>query len=418
MKITLIQPYYHNIWEAAGLGYIASYCRKNYKGKLKFGFYQSYFDSDEKIINGAKDSDIIGFSCTSPTFKHGVKLADKLKIISPKSRIVFGGHHVSALKDKIDEKSIDQIVVGEGEKAFFEILEGKTDRIVYGRPASFEDLSWPDRDLINNGRTVELCQEMIGKRIASFQANRVCLFQCRFCSEKAITGAHNRKTNPVRQRNVKDLLDEIEKTTRKYNLNYFKFVDATFNTSTEYVISFCEEKMRRNFNLEWECMIHAGIAQKEIFPWLSKANCRQIDVGCESGSDRVLKEIRKGVNVEKIINVFDWAKENKIERRAFFILGSPNEQEEDILLTEKLANRIQPEVFGVTILCPYPGCDYYEYDKMKDIDWESTDEYSNDFWQTKYFQNSELKKWQKYLSDKFKDRLAWHQASMHKFRKH
>lgn len=415
LKVTLMQPYYHNIWEAIGLAYIASYCKKNYKGKIDFNFYQSYFDSDEYIIQGAKNSDIVGFSCTSPTFKHGVKLARCLKKINPKIRTVFGGHHVSALKDLITEGSIDQIVVGEGEKAFLRILEGDTDRIVYGQPVTFGELPWPDRELIKNHRTVELCQQMIGKRITSFQANRVCPFRCKYCSERVITGVYNKKTNPIRSRNTKDLMDEIEAITKKYKLDYFKFVDATFDTSREYIISFCEEKIRRNFYLEWECMIHAGIAKKEMFPWLKKANCKQIDVGCESGSPRVLRNIRKGTTVEKIINVFDWAKEYEIKRRAFFILGLPTVQEEDILMTEKLAERIQPDVFGITILCPYPGCDYYEHEKMKDIDWEKTDEYSNDFWCTDHFSNSELKKWQRYLTEKFKRRLAWHHNIMNNF---
>jgi radical SAM superfamily enzyme YgiQ (UPF0313 family) len=164
--------------------------------------------------------------------------------------------------------------------------------------------------------------------------------------------------------------------------------------------------------MEWECMIHAGIAKKEMFPILKKAHCRQINVGCESGSPKVLKDMTKGTTIEKIINVFDWAKENGIERRAFFILGMPTETKDDIALTEKLALRIQPDVFGVTVLCPYPGSAFYNHDKMKDIKWEDTDEYSNDFWCTDHFTNSELKAWQKHLTEKFKDNLAWHHAAI------
>jgi radical SAM superfamily enzyme YgiQ (UPF0313 family) len=155
-------------------------------------------------------------------------------------------------------------------------------------------------------------------------------------------------------------------------------------------------------------MIHAALAEKEIFPLLKKANCKQIDVGCESGSPAVLKHIRKGATVEKIINVFDWAKEHDIKRRAFFILGTPVEKKEDILMTKKLAEIIRPDVFGVTILCPYPGCDYYDHKVMKDIAWEKTDEYSNDFWHTENFSNSELKQWQQYLTRIFNAKLAWH----------
>lgn len=410
MKVTLIQPYYFNVWESIGLAYIAAYCKKHFKQRLDINFYQGYFDSDEQIIKGAVDSDIIAFSCTSPTFKHGVKLARRLKELNPRIKSVFGGYHISALHNYLNDDCIDQMVVGEGEKAFLQILEGNNDRIVTGLSIGFEELPWPDRDLIKNQRTIELCRQMVGRRITSFQANRVCPFHCKYCAEKVVTGIYNKRTNPIRSRNVKDLLDEIEYVTGKYTIDYFKFVDATFDTSSEYVISFCEEKIRRNFPLEWECMIHAEKAKKEIFPWLRKANCKQINVGCESGSTRILREMRKGTTVEKIINVFDWAKENEIQRRAFFILGMPTEKKEDILMTEKLTERIQPDVFGVTILCPFPGSDLYDHEKMKDIEWEKTDEYSNDFWHTDNFTNSKLKNWQQYLTQKFKDKLAWHHS--------
>jgi anaerobic magnesium-protoporphyrin IX monomethyl ester cyclase len=408
MKVTLVQPYYFNIWESLGLGYIASYCQKNFEGKLEFDFFQSYFDTDEVIIHDAANSDIVGFSCTSPTFKHGVKLAKRLKKLNPKIHIVFGGNHVSALTNQITEDCIDQIIVGEGEKAFLKTIEGNRNRVLYGEPVIFEQLPWPDRDLIKNHRTVQLCEEMIGQRVTSFQANRVCPFRCKYCAERIITGVYNKKTNPIRSRDVSDLMDEIEFVADKYKLDSFKFADATFDTSAEYVVGFCEEKIRRNFDLRWECMIHAALAKEEIFPWLKKANCKQINVGCESGSPRVLKHMRKGTTVEQIVNVFDWAKKQGIERRAFFILGVPVEEADDILMTEKLAKRIRPDVFGATILCPYPGCDYYDHEKMKDIVWEDTDEYSNDFWCTDYFSNNELKKWQKYLTGIFDGNLAWH----------
>jgi radical SAM superfamily enzyme YgiQ (UPF0313 family) len=412
MKITLIEPKYFNIWESIGLAYIAAFCKKNFKGSLDVDYYQGYFDSDEKILLEARDSDVVAFSCTSPTFQHGVRLARRLKELNPGVRTVFGGFHVSALGEKVEEDCIDQVIVGEGEKAFLRILEGNTDRIVCGEPAGFDEMPWPDRDVIRNYRTIDLCQQMIGRRIASFQANRVCPFRCIFCAEKTVTGPFSRRTNPVRSRSITDLLNEIEFIAKKYNLDYFKFVDATFDTSPEYVIAFCEEKIRRNLPLEWECMIHASIATKDMFPLLKRANCNQINVGCESGSPKVLRDMKKGTTVDKIKKVFRWAKECGLERRAFFLLGMPTETKEDILMTERLVEEIQPDVFGVTILCPYPGSDLYDHTKMKDIEWEMTDEYSNDFWSTEHFSNRELKTWQQYLTNKFKDKLAWHHKAI------
>jgi radical SAM superfamily enzyme YgiQ (UPF0313 family) len=409
MKVTLVQPRYFNIWEALGLAYIAAYAKEKYAGKLEVDCFQGYFDTDQEILNGAQDSDVVGFSCTSPAFKHGVALARELKRRNPKVRTVFGGFHPSAVpQDCLEEEAVDQVVVGEGEEAFLSILEGETGRIVQG--THFQDFGriFPDRALVKNARTVDLCQKMIGKRVTSFVSNRVCPFRCAFCSEQAVTGAFHRTTNPVRERDPRHLLDEIQRVYRDCRLDYFKFVDATWNTSTAKVIAFCEEKLRRGFALPWEANVHAGLASREMLRAMKAAGCVQINVGCESGSQSILQDMRKGLVVEKIVQTFAWAKELGIERRAYFLIGMPNETAADIRKTERLVERIQPDVFGITIICPFPGCDLYDPKTMKGYDWSLTDEYANDYWSTPNLSNADLKYWQRYLMKKFSGSLAWH----------
>jgi len=413
MKITFIQPFYKNTWESISIGYIASYCKQKYNGNLDFNFFHGNFDKDDEIISGSINSDIVAFSCTSPTFERGVKLATSIKKENSNVNTVFGGHHVSALglTGNINQKCIDQIVVGEGEDAFLDILNGNNDRIVIGSKIDFKKSPWTDRDLIRNDRTIRLCNDMIGVKIASFQANRGCPHRCSFCSEKNITGLITRE-NPMRSRHIDDVLDEIASVSSKYKLDKFKFVDATFDWNSRYVIEFCKRKIERNIVIPWECMIHVSSATEDMFPWLRDSNCDQINVGCESGSQRILKAMHKGSTVESIENVFMWGKKYEIERRAFFLLGMPEETEDDIRLTDELVEKINPDYFGITILCPYPGSDLYDKNKYRDIDWSNTDEYSNDFWFTSNFTNTELKEWQKKLTDKYKNKLCKRQKDM------
>jgi anaerobic magnesium-protoporphyrin IX monomethyl ester cyclase len=409
MKVTLVQPRYFNIWEALGSAYIAAYAKQKYQGDLKIAAYQGYFDSDEDIVADAISSDIVGFSCTSPVFSHAVALAREIKRLNPLVRIVFGGFHPTALpQDCLEESSIDQVVVGEGEEAFLRIIEGCTDRIVLGEQfRSFSEI-FPDRELVKNNRTIDLCEKQCGMRITSFMSNRVCPFRCTFCAERAVTGIYNRATNPVREREAGHLLDEIEMVHGRYRLDRFKFADATWNTSPAKVISFCEEKIRRGFKVPFEANVHCSFVTKEMLAIMKAAGCIQINAGCESGSDRILRDMKKGLTVERIIKTFDWAREIGIERRAYFLIGMPDETVEDIRLTEKLVERIAPEVFGITILCPYPGTDYYRPETMKHYDWSKTDEYSNDYWSTAHLTNPDLKRWQRYFMDKFSHNLAWH----------
>ena len=402
-KVVLVQPYYENIWEPIGLGFIASYLKKHYVGELDLQCFQGNFDTDETIVEACVGASVVGFSCTSPAWPHALRLAQMIKKVSPETRTVVGGYHPTALPNVcISHDAIDHVILGEGEESFFHLVNGDiNDPIIPGTKPPMQDLPWPDREVIKNHRTVDLCESMNGKRIASFQCNRVCPVNCAFCAERIISGRFHKRNNPIRSRDVSELCDEIKHVIEQLDLNYFKFVDATFDISADFVIEFCKEKMKRGITTEWECLIHASFASEEMFKWLKKSQCHQVNIGCESGSDRILKQIGKGLKTKTIRNVFAWAKKYGVERRGFFLLGMPNETRDDLLLTEQLIDEIKPDVVGFTILCPYPGTNFYDPVKYKDVDWEFADEYSNDFWYTEHFTNIELKAQQAYFKTKY-----------------
>jgi len=401
-KVVLIQPYYENIWEPIGLGFIGAYLKKHYKGDLDLQCFQGNFDTDATIVDACIDADVVGLACTTPAYPHALRLAEEIGKKSPKTRKVFGGFHPSALPNEcIKHPAVDQIVIGEGEESFLDIVNGNTSPIIQGTKPPMQDLAWPDRELIKNHRTVDLCESMNGKRIASFQCNRVCPVNCAFCAERVISGRFNRRDNPIRSRDVGELCDEIEHVTKLLDLNYFKFVDATFDISPQFVIDFCKEKIKRGIKTEWECLIHCSFTTDEMFMWLKKAQCHQVNMGVESGSDRILRDIGKGLRVKTVRKAFAWAKKHGIERRGFFLFGMPNETREDLLLTEQLIDEIRPDVVGFTILCPYPGTSLYDPKKHANTDWEKADEYSNDFWATEHFSNIELKAQQAYFKTKY-----------------
>ena len=401
MKITLVQPKYFNIWESLGLAYIGSYLKNKFPGKLQINYFQGFFDNHNAIIDGARDSDIIAFSCTSPVYREALNIAEKVKNENHSIRTVFGGWHPTAVPyDCLEEEYVDQVVIGEGEDAFLRIVNGDKSEIVHGIPFDPNEL-FPDRKLIKNHRTIDLAEKMIGKRVTSVQSKRVCPFNCTFCSERNVTGRFNRTTNPVRVRDPKHILEELKWLKNEYELNYFKFTDATWNTSVEMVMAFCEEKLSQGFDLPWEANIHCSFVTKEMLEIMKKANCNQFNAGVESGSQKILRDMKKGLLLPKIKETFKWGKELGMDRRGYFLMGMPNETEEDLNLTERLVEEIEPDEFGITILCPYPGTDHYDPKTMKDVEWNVMDEYSNPYWKTKNFSNEELKIKQKYLMDKF-----------------
>ena len=404
MKISFIQPYFKNIWEPLGIGYISSYIKKNYKGDLDINFFHGNFDDEKDIILQSAKSDIIAISTTTPTFKKGIELATKIKIISrfDRVKVVFGGWHVTAAGIPIKYRNVvDTTIIGEGELLFLDLLNDVYRD--YYQPLEFSDLPWPDRELIKQEKTLDLCEKMCGERIASFQSRRGCPMSCTFCAEKCMTGGL-----PIRVRDPEDVLDEIECVDEKYKITQFKFIDSTWSFPKRATFEFCEAKIKRGNKLSFEAMIHASFVTREMLEIAKEAGCNQLNVGVESGSQKLLNDMKKGVTVEKIKKVFRWGKKLGINMRGFFILGMPNESLESIEQTRQLIRKINADIVGFTILTPFPGSDLYS-DKYKDIDWSECDEYSNDFWETKNFTNQQLKDVQKSLNEEFKDILVSHQ---------
>ena len=182
MKIILVHGKYFNSWEALGLGYIGAYIKKNFPN-IDILFYQGCFDDDEDIISEAINADIVFFSCTSPSFKYCVDLAKRIKKENNKVHTVLGGYHPSSLPDESLVEGIDQVVVGEGEFAAVDIINGNREKILIGRRMRFNELDWPDRDLIKNDRNIGVAYADNGTKITSFQSARACPFGCKYCAD-------------------------------------------------------------------------------------------------------------------------------------------------------------------------------------------------------------------------------------------
>jgi radical SAM superfamily enzyme YgiQ (UPF0313 family) len=301
--------------------------------------------------------------------------------------------------------------VGEGEIAMARVILGSRNPILKGSKLEADDLPRPDRHTIKNKRTIDLCEKMNGHRTASFQMNRGCKANCKFCAESVMTGKHNGKTNPIRTRHYDDVLNEIRVVEAEFGINHFKFVDATFDRDPQMVIDFCKRKFERSNTMRWEANIHPNFVQaEEVFKWLYLSGCEQINVGVESGSPYILKDIGKGTTISGIKKVFEWAKKYDIKTRAFFLLGMPDEDDGDLDMTIDLIDEIQPDVVGFTILAPYPGSDYYYPEHHKHVDWSKVDEYSNDIWWTNTFSNNQLKDNQAMFKEKYKHLLCERQA--------
>ncbi len=411
MKIVFVQPnvgFKGHTWEALGIGYIAATLRKEFPGDLDIEFYSGFYDSDEQIIRAGSDADIIGFGCTSPQYRHGLELAKKIK--TGHNHIIFGGVHPSALPDLVlKEDCIDAVVVGEGESAMTklvkEIKDGKSilKRQYRDSVENLDEQPFPDRKVIKNERNIQQAVRDEGVRITSVLSSRGCPFGCTFCSSHILWGRHIRFRTPA------NILDEMEELVSDWNIQFLKFADDTFTVNKERTLEFCRLKMERGIKLPYGANAHVNTMDREMMKQLAASGCQELWYGVESGSQRILKEMHKHTDIDRIKQVFKLTREYGIKTRAYFLLGMPTETVEDIAMTEKLCDELRPDIVGFTLLSPFPCNEYYNPVTMADWDWSTFDEYGNDWVKTETISNAELKDIQKRLVAKYQDAAAFRQ---------
>jgi radical SAM superfamily enzyme YgiQ (UPF0313 family) len=96
-------------------------------------------------------------------------------------------------------------------------------------------------------------------------------------------------------------------------------------------------------------------------------------------------------------------------RRAYMLLGMPEESLDDVRLSEKIVDEIDPDAVGFTILAPFPGTSYYDPKFHKNVDWSEVDEYENRITRTKFLSNEELHREQERLISKYQKNIVFRQ---------
>jgi radical SAM superfamily enzyme YgiQ (UPF0313 family) len=169
---------------------------------------------------------------------------------------------------------------------------------------------------------------------ASIMTARGCPIGCTFCSASAMFGSSYRARSP------RAVVDEVEDLVANYGAGGIKIFDSTFTLSRRHVEGFCDELKSRGVNVPWECEIRVDNVDKGLLAKMREAGCYYVDVGVESGSQRVLDYcVRKKITLEAAENVLRWSKELGLLTKVFFTLGHPGETYEDAKETNRFIRR-------------------------------------------------------------------------------
>ncbi len=333
-------------------------------GLLYVASYLEHFGVEVKVIDRSEeytsDSSYTGIGFMSNQFSKVKQIAREVKEQKPDTIIVAGGVHPTVATDEvISEPDIDIAVVGEGERAMLRIIEeGIQKGVVQGEMfQNLDCLPFPARHLIDMDWYLkhDTVVPFLWSRATTIMTSLGCPFACNFCinSKYKMFGAK------VRYHSQEYVESEIRELISTYkNLEGLHLVDDTFTLNEKRVLAIC--RVLKKFDLRWFAQARVGTLNHSMLSSMERSGCVGLGFGVESGSERVLRALNKSIRVEDTIKTFDMCKEVGIKTFANVIIGSPEEEREDIELTDKLLGRIQPDFTGVWHLTPYQGTVIYD----------------------------------------------------------
>ena len=206
--------------------------------------------------------------------------------------------------------------------------------------------------------------------VAPIVTSRGCPFQCTFCAAECVSG------RKVRRRSVENVVSEIEMLRDRYGVREIHIEDDNFTGKKEYVLAFCEALRRRVPGISWTCPngVRVDTLDREMLAAMKASGLYFLSVGVESGSDRILKKMKKSLTVGRIEEKVRLVRETGIEVSGFFMLGFPGETLAEMEETIRFALRLPLARASFANFQPFPGCE--EFATLRErgeipVDWES-----------------------------------------------
>jgi tetratricopeptide (TPR) repeat protein len=151
------------------------------------------------------------------------------------------------------------------------------------------------------------------------------------------------------------MVEEIRTIRDRYGLIYFALRDDTFTVHKERVIEFCRLLLEEKIHILWNCQSRVNAVDEEMLVWMRRAGCECVQYGVESGSEKVLAYLGKGITPEQVRRAARATRRAGINLSIYLITGVPGETDEDLQATLKLVNEILPHDGQVAPLAYYPG---------------------------------------------------------------
>jgi len=332
--------------------------------------FSGWSDADIRRQLSDLKPDIAGISQWTHNRHAALDLAGLVRMEHPDCTVIMGGAHATFCHTQVlrDGSPVDCVVLGEGEETLLEIVRHRN-----------EDRSWRDVKGIayrSNGKIVctpprsplinldnlpmsaRFLEQSLGVDI-QLQSEfiltaRGCPSACHFCSSPKFWKRKVRFRSPDR------IVDEMLFIRDRYGLIYFSLRDDTFTADRSRTIEFCRLLIERRAHVLWNCQSRVTAVDEELLVWMKRAGCECIQLGVESGSQRILAQLGKTITPAQVEQAAGLIRKVGINLSIYLITDVPGETEDDMRNTIELIKRIRPDDGYVSPLAYFPGTRLFE----------------------------------------------------------
>jgi radical SAM superfamily enzyme YgiQ (UPF0313 family) len=369
---------YYPIW----LAYATGVVEERYKDVRLVDAIAWNWDENEVIKDVKKfNPDLIVVDSNFSSISNDIRISGILKDIAANAKTVLVGSPTSQYPDKIlKSEGVDMVARWEYDftiRDIAEAIEGNKDLksikgISYKKDGKI--VHNPDRDFISSEELdkipfiskvykehLNIKDYFLGQTLypeVQLFTGRGCPNQCTFCSwPETLMG------RKYRIRKIESVVDEFEYIAEELpEVKEIFIEDDTFTINKKRIREICEEIKRRKLNITWSCNARANL-NYETMKAMKEAGCRLLDVGYESGSDEILKNIKKGITTEEMRRFTSDAKKARLMILGDFVFGFPGETKETAEKTIRFAKELKPNQIQFAVATPIPGTEFYDWVK-------------------------------------------------------
>lgn len=355
-----------------GLLYLSAYLKqKNFAVEIFDSTFAAKDDFTQLLR--AKNARLVGLYANLMTKFNVLEMIRQAK--QQNCIVIVGGPDPPYYAEQYLDFGADIVVIGEGEQTLEELLpillSGKLEQLTQVAGIVFKDeqgmlqhtparpllpdldaLPLPDRAAIDLHKYVDAWRVHHGRGAVSLITSRGCPYSCTWCS-------HSVYGKSLRKRSARLCAQEVEMIRADYSPDMLWYADDVFNINHKWFFEYAAELKRREIKIPFECICRADRMNEEVVRALQDMGCFRVWIGSESGSQRLLDQMKRGVKAEQVQAMTRLAKRYGIETGMFLMWGFEDENEDDIAATIAHVKQANPDLVLTTVSYPIKGTEYY-----------------------------------------------------------